>query len=296
MQKKGSCKSFSIVWLDLQIKRKYQNPTILVVTDRRQLDRQIHDTFVSCGFPNPIKAEDIDDLKSLITNHKGKTIMTTIFKFPFFKDVDPHAVSEEQLFVLVDEGHRSQHGVTHADMRTALPNSVFFAFTGTPLIKKSKTRQVFGDYIDTYKISESEADGATVPIYYDGRLNELHVEGENVNKEFDRITKDYDKETKMHEMKKHANKTAIANAPERIKKIGLDILEHYENTIKPNGLKAMIVAPSRAAAVTYKEELDKLNGPESKIIMTSMPKDKELGWDKYELTQSDKERYAERFK
>ena len=292
----GSGKSLSMVWLALQIKRKYKNPTILVVTDRRQLDRQIHDTFVSCGFPNPEKAEDIDDLKSLITNHKGKTIMTTIFKFPFFKDVDPYAVSEEQLFVLVDEGHRSQHGVTHADMRTALPNAVFFAFTGTPLIKNSKTRQVFGDYVDTYKISESEADGATIPIYYDGRLNELHVEGETVNKAFDRITKDYDKETKMLAMKKHANKTAIANSPARIKKICLDILDHYENTIKPNGLKAMIVAPSRAAAVTYKEELDKLNGPESRIIMTSMPKDKEFGWDKYQLTQSDKERYAERFK
>lgn len=292
----GSGKSLSMVWLALQIKRKYGNPTLLVVTDRRQLDRQIHDTFVSCGFPNPEKAKDIDDLKSLIKNHKGKTIMTTIFKFPFFKDVDPYTVSEEQIFVLVDEGHRSQHGVTHADMRTALPNAIFFAFTGTPLIKKSRTRQVFGEYVDTYKISQSEKDGATVPIYYESRLNELHVEGETVDKAFDRITKDYDKETKEQAKKKYANKTAIASSPDRIKKICHNILDHYDSTVKPNGLKAMIVAPSRAAAVTYKEELDKLNAPESRIIMTSMPQDKKQGWDKYELTQSDKERYAERFK
>lgn len=292
----GSGKSLSMVWLALKIKRKYGNPTLLVVTDRRQLDRQIHDTFSACGFPNPEKAKDKDNLKSIIQNHKGKTVMTTIFKFPFFKNEEPHAISEEQLFVLIDEGHRSQHGVTHADMKAALPNAIFLAFTGTPILKKSKTKEVFGEYIDTYKISQSEADGATVPIYYESRLNELQVEGETVDKAFDRITRDYDEQTKDDAKKKYANKTAIASSPDRIKKICLNILDHYENTVKPNGLKAMIVAPSRAAAVTYKEELEKLNAPESRIIMTSMPQDKKLGWDEYELTQSDKERYTERFK
>jgi len=292
----GSGKSLSMVWLTLQIKRRYGNPTLIVVTDRRQLDRQIHDTFTACGFPNPEKAKDKDDLKSLIENHKGKTIMTTIFKFPFFKNEEPHAVSEEPVFVLVDEGHRSQHGVTHADMKAALPNGIFLAFTGTPILKKSKTREVFGDYIDTYKISQSEADGATVPIYYESRLNELHVEGDTVDKAYERITRPYDEKTKEEAKRKYANKTAIATSPDRIKKICLDILDHYENTVRPNGLKAVIVAPSRAAAVMYKEELDKLNAPESRIIMTSMPQDKKLGWDKYELSQSDKERYAERFK
>jgi len=198
--------------------------------------------------------------------------------------------------VLVDEAHRSQYGMTNADMRAALPNAIFFAYTGTPLLKKSKTRRFFGEYIDTYKISQSEADGATLPIYYESRLTELHVEGESINKAFDRITKNVDQETKEEAKRKYANKTAIAGSPNRIKKICLDILDHYENTVKPNGLKAIIVAPSRAAAVMYKEELDKLNAPESRVIMTSMPQDKKLGWDKYELTPADRERYAERFK
>lgn len=292
----GSGKSLTMVWLALQIKRRFGNPTLLVVTDRRQLDRQIHDTFVSCGFPNPIQASGKEDLKSLLENNKGMTIMTTIFKFPFFKEEKPHAISEEPIFVLVDEGHRSQYGVTHADMRAALPNAIFLAFTGTPLLKNSKTQRVFGDYIDTYKITESEEDGATIPIYYESRLAELHVEGESINKAYERITKEYDQETKELAKKKYANATAIASSPDRIKKICDDILDHYENYVKPNGLKAMIVAPSRKAAVIYKETLDKLGGPESKIIMTSMPQDKKYGWDKYELTQADKERFAERFK
>jgi len=100
----GSGKSLTMLWLVQKLKRKFGNPTVLVVTDRRQLDRQIHVTFKNCGFPNPIKASDRDDLKTLIENNKGQTIMTTIQKFPFFKDEEPHAVSEESVFVLVDEG------------------------------------------------------------------------------------------------------------------------------------------------------------------------------------------------
>ena len=293
----GSGKSLTMVWLALQLKRKYGNPTVLVVTDRRQLDRQIHSTFQNCGFPNPIKADDRADLKSLIENNRGQTIMTTIQKFPFFENEAPHSVSDDQIYVLVDEGHRTQYGVTAADMRAALPNAVFFAYTGTPLIKKSKSVRTFGEYIDKYRLEESEADGATLPIYYDSRLTELSVDnGEPVDKVFDRIFKDKDEKTRAEIKRKYANPTAIAESPDRIKKIANNILEHYEEVIRPNGLKAMIVAPSRKAAVLYKKALDDLNAPESRIIMSPDPRDKEYGWDIYHLTEKDKERYEERFK
>ena len=206
----GSGKSLTMVWLALQLKRKFGNPTVVVVTDRRQLDRQIHTVFRNCGFPNPKQASDKEDLKSLIENNKGQTIMTTIQKFPFFKDTEPHAISNESVFVLVDEGHRSQYGVTASDMRAALPNAVFFAYTGTPLMKKSKTRAKFGDYIDTYKLAESEADGATLPIYYDDRFTELSVDtGESIDTVFNRIFKDKDEETKSKIRRMYANPTAI---------------------------------------------------------------------------------------
>jgi type I restriction enzyme R subunit len=294
----GSGKSLNMVMLAIQMKRKFQNPTILIVTDRKQLDRQIHDTFKSCGFPNPVRAQNKDKLKELISGNKGKTIMTTIFKFPFFENEDPHTVSEEEVIILIDEAHRTQSGLTHADMRAALPNATFIGYTGTPLLKKSKkmTVEIFGDYIDKYTIAESERDGATVPIYYESRAIPTHVGNQSLDKVFDRITQGVDDETKTLAKRKYANKTAIASAPERIKQVTLDLLEHYENTIRPNGLKAMIVAPSREAAVLYKEELDKLNAPESRIIMSSMPEDQTKGWDKYELSASDRERYAERFK
>ena len=110
------------------------------------------------------------------------------------------------------------------------------------------------------------------------------------------MLKHLDKRSKEEVKRRYANPTAIASSPDRIKKICLDILEHYEDVVRPNGLKAMIVAPSREAAVTYKGELDRLNAPYSKIIMTSDPtKDKQKGWDKYELTQKEKETFEKRF-
>ena len=293
----GSGKSLTMFWLALKLKRIYGNPTVIIVTDRKQLDKQIHNTFKACGFPNPIQAKGRENLKETIENNRGKTIMSTIFKFPFFKDDEqPYAVSKESCFVLIDEGHRSQYGLTNAAMRAALPNAIFFAYTGTPLMKNAKTQDKFGSYIDTYKISESEADGATIPIYYEGQFSDMYVQEETIEKRFERITKDADEKTRELARKKYANKTSLAGAPDRIKRVADKIVEHYETHVRPNGLKAMIVAPSREAAVLYKEALDNLNAPESKIIMTSMPTDKKYGWDKYELTEGDKERYEERFK
>ncbi len=292
----GSGKSLTMFWLALKLKRLYENPTVLIVTDRKQLDKQIHNTFKSCGFPTPVRAKDRDNLKEMIENNRGKTIMSTVFKFPFFKDEKPHPVSDESCFVLVDEGHRSQYGLTNATMRAALPNAIFFAYTGTPLIKNDKTQDSFGTYIDTYKISESEADGATLPIYYEGRFSDMHVQGESIEKRFAEITKNVDEKTREISRKKYANKTAIASAPNRIKRVAEAIVDHYEKHVYPNGLKAMIVAPSRGAAVLYKKALDDLEAPESRIIMTSMPTDKKYGWDKYELTDRVKEQYVEKFK
>jgi type I restriction enzyme R subunit len=177
----GSGKSFTMLWFALYLKRKYGNATILVVTDRKQLDKQIISKFQSCSFPNPERAEDKEDLKTLLANSKWKTIMTTVFKFLSKRDQKTTPLTYDPLFVLVDEGHRTQYGITAADMRAALPNATFFAYTGTPLMRGERTRQVFGDYIDKYKLKESEADRATVPIYYESRLTELSVGDETID-------------------------------------------------------------------------------------------------------------------
>jgi type I restriction enzyme R subunit len=202
----------------------------------------------------------------------------------------------------VDEGHRTQYKFNAEAMRSAIPNGVFFAFTGTPIDKKNKsTYKVFGPLLDRYSFEESKADGATLKIYYEGRLPDLYVEGEDetIEQVFDRVFGHLTKDLKDKLKKQYVTRNSINEAPARIRKICIDIIDHFTRNIQPNGFKAMIVATSREAAVIYKRELDKLNGPPSKIIMTS-----QLGetgkdgtsWDQYYLSEEQREKESEWFK
>lgn len=293
----GSGKSFSMLWFATQLMYKFGNPPILIITDRKQLDKQIHETFKKCGFPEPIRAKSGKHLAELLTNPKGKTIMTIIDKFA--TDAKPH--TDEKVICLVDEAHRSQYKFNAEQMRTAMPNAVFYAFSGTPIDKRDKsTYRVFGPMLDKYGFRESQADGATLPIRYEGRLPELFVEGgDTIDEIFERVFADLDQDMKDKLKKQYVTKGAIAEAPSRVKRIALDIVKHYTTHIEPNGYKAMLVASSREAAVLYKKELDSLNAPKSKIIMTSnlgeTGKDGQL-WDQYYLSPEQREQEAEKFK
>jgi len=292
----GSGKSYTMLWFATQLVSKLDNPPILIVTDRKQLDRQIHDTFENSGYPMPIKADSAKHLSELLANPKGKTIMTTIQKFA----TEAPIYTDQKAIVLVDEAHRTQFKITAAAMRKAMPNSVFFAFTGTPIDKKDRNNyKVFGELVDKYGFEESKADGATLQIEYESRLPELFVEGgQTIEQIFERVFSSLDQEMKDKLKKQYVTKGKIAEAPSRIKKIAFDIVNHYTAHIEPNGYKAMLVAPSREGAVIYKQELDKLNVP-SKIIMTShlgeKGKDDKL-WDEYYLSNEQREREAEKFK
>lgn len=293
----GSGKSYSMLWFASQLMFKFGNPPILVVTDRKQLDKQIHETFKSAEFPDPIRAKSGKHLAELLSNPKGKTIMTIIDKF----STDTQVYSKEKIIVLVDEAHRSQFKFNAEQMRIAMPNAVFFAFTGTPISKKDKNDyKVFGPLIDKYGFKESQADGATLPIRYDGRLPELFVEGgDTIDQVFDRVFSELDTEMKARLKKQYVTKGKIAEAPSRIKRIALDLLNHYRNHIEKNGYKAMLVAPSREAAIIYKQELEFLGESRTKIIMTSnlgeTGKDGK-SWDQYYLSPEQREQEAEKFK
>ncbi|MDN5845706.1 MAG: HsdR family type I site-specific deoxyribonuclease, partial [Candidatus Nitrosocosmicus sp.] len=296
----GSGKSLSMLWLATQLMYKFGNPPILLVTDRKQLDEQIHKTFKACGFPTPIKAKSSKDLEKLLKSPKGKTIMTTIHKFRVKEDSLIH--TKEKVIVLIDEGHRTQYKFNAEAMRVAIPNGIFFAFTGTPIDKKNKsTYKVFGPLLDRYSFEESKADGATLPIMYEGRLSELFVEGEDetIEQVFDRVFNHLWKDDKDKLKKQYVTKEKINEAPARIRKICIDLIEHFTKEINPNGYKAMIVASSREAAVTYKRELDKLNGPLSEIIMTSRLGEKGKdgsSWDEYFLSPEQREKETTWFK
>jgi len=293
----GSGKSLSMLWLATQLMFRFGNPPIVIVTDRKQLDEQIHGTFKACGFPDPISAKGRRHLQQLLSNPRGKTIMTTIQKFGTKEN---HIHTDEKVIALVDEGHRSQYKFNAEAMRSALPNGVFFAFTGTPIDKKNKsTYKVFGPLLDKYSFEESKQDGATLKILYESRMPDLYVEGaDSINQIFERVFSDLEQEKKDRLKKEYVTKEKIAEAPARIRKICLDLIDHYTNRIEPNGYKAMLVATSREAAVTYKRELDKLNAPKSKIIMTSHLGEKGKdgsSWDEYFLTPEQREDEAKRF-
>ena len=191
-------KSLSMLWLATQLMYKFGNPPIVIVTDRKQLDEQIHGTFKSCGFPDTYTSQSRKDLQKLLRNPRGKTIMTTIQKFG---SKENHIHTDEKVIALVDEGHSSQYKFNAEAMRSAMPNAVFFAFSGTPIDKKNKsTYKVFGPLLDKYSFEESKADGATLKILYESRMSELFVEGEDetIDQIFERIFRHLTKEAKIN--------------------------------------------------------------------------------------------------
>jgi len=281
----GSGKSLTMLWLALKLRRDptHENPTIVIVTDRKDLDEQITKNFLACGFPNPEQAESVRDLRELLRGPTGKTILTTVQKFQELQGKEAKVREEYPLlseaaniFVLADEAHRTQYGGLAANLRKALPNACFFGFTGTPIDKKDRsTLSTFGDYIDTYTIDQAVADGATVPIFYEGRLPELRILGSTLDALFDRVFIDRTEEERQAIKAKYGTEAAIAGAPKRVEAIALDVVEHFTRFIQPNGFKAQVVAVSREVACLYKETLDRLNAPQSAVIISGSNKDDE---------------------
>ena len=189
----------------------------------------------------------------------------------------PELSREPNIFVLADEAHRTQYGGLAGNLRKALPNACFFGFTGTPIDKEDRsTLSTFGGYIDTYTIEQAVADGATVPIYYEGRFAELRIIGTSLDAIFERVFADRSEEEREAIKKKYGTLQAIAAAPKRIEAICLDIIEHYTKAIQPGGFKAQIVTCSREIACLYKEALDRLLAPQSAVMMSATNKDSAL--------------------
>jgi type I restriction enzyme R subunit len=304
----GSGKSLTMLWLALKLRRDaaHENPTIVLVTDRKDLDVQITKTFRACGFPNPEQADSVRHLRELLESPSGKTILTTVQKFQELRDAAPkgkRTTSEEypllseaaNIFVLADEAHRTQYGGLAGNLRKALPNACFFGFTGTPIDKKDRsTLSTFGGYIDTYTIEQAVADGATVPIFYEGRLPELRIIGNTLDAVFDRVFADRSEEEREAIKKKYATEGSVAGAPRRVEAICLDLIDHYTRHIQPNGFKAQVVACSREAACLYKETLDRLNAPQSAVMISGSNKD-DQALERHHTTEEQRKELVERF-
>ena len=267
----GSGKSLTMVFLSTKMRRdtELRDYKLVFLTDRTQLDRQLTQTFNNTQNETVYHADSVEDLKQLLMKDASDIVMGMVQKFQESEELEYPALNEsEKIMVIADEAHRSQYDILGAAINNALPNAPRVAFTGTPLIKSQKTTNTFGSYIDTYTIEQSVRDGATVQILYEGREPVVKVTGDSLDSLFDEYFTDYTEDEKAEIKKRYGTTRAVQEAPRRIHRICTDIVQHYRQHIQPNGFKAMIVTPSRMAAITYKEQLDELNAPQSAVIIS----------------------------
>ena len=285
------------------------NPTLVVVTDRNDLDNQLFGVFAGATEllrETPVQAETRPKLRELLANRpSGGVIFTTIQKFMPGEDEDtfPQLSDRRNIVVVCDEAHRSQYGfsagiksdgkVTYGYaqyLRDALPEATFVAFTGTPVsLEDRDTRAVFGDYVHIYDVEQAVKDGATVPIYYESRLAKLELADEDVaslDDEVDELTEDEESDAaKTSKLRRWAALEKLVGAPPRIQKVAADIVEHFENRLDAMDGKAMVVGMSREVCVHLYDAIVALRpdwhdaAPEKgaiKIIMTGSAADKPL--------------------
>lgn len=280
----GSGKSLTMLWLALRLRRsrELENPTLIIVTDRTDLDRQIAATFRNCGFENPVTSTSVRHLAQLLHGPAGQTILTTIQKFE--EDLTRRDKRRRKgplgasgnVIVLIDEAHRTEYGVFNARLREALPEACFIAFTGTPI---AKTLAKFGSYIHRYTMPQSVEDGATVPILYESRLPDPAVWSKRLNPVFDAELAHLSEEQREEVKKKEVTMRRVAEAQDRIEMIAHDIVRHYRENFQADGFKGQVAACSQKAAARYYEALDRLMPGQVALLISDPPKGDELLWE-----------------
>ena len=287
----GSGKSLSMVFFSgkLIIEPRMENPTLVILTDRNDLDEQLHETFTNCQQllrQEPQKAESRQDLRKLLKVASGGIVFTTIQKFmPMQTDIvqpenenivsepsveyigaDIQALSERKnIVVIADEAHRSQYDFIDGfakHLRDALPNATFIGFTGTPIETTDKnTQAVFGNYVDIYDIQQAVNDKATVPIFYESRLAKVHFnedEKVSLDEQFEELTEGEELSNRQQMRAKWTRLEAIVGNPNRLQKIAEDLVYHFEQRNAVLDGKAMIVCMSRRICVELYEAIIKI--------------------------------------
>jgi type I restriction enzyme, R subunit len=314
----GSGKSLTMVFYAGRVilAPEMENPTIVVLTDRNDLDDQLFGTFARCRDllrQPPVQAADRADLRAKLSVGSGGVVFTTIQKFLPEEKGDRHPVLSERrnIVVIADEAHRSQYDFIDGfarHMRDALPYASFIGFTGTPIEQTdANTRAVFGDYISVYDIQRAVADGATVPIYYESRLAKLELkpsERPNIDPDFEEATEGEEVERVARLRSKWAPLEAIVGTDSRIKLVAKDLVEHFETRLSAMDGKAMIVVMSRRIAVELYNALvalrpdwhvdDDKKGA-LKIVMTGSASDP-LEWQPHIRNKKHREDLADRFR
>lgn len=282
----GSGKSLTMVMLAraLAMEPAIRNPRIVLVTDRVDLDKQLGNTFAACGL-SPDRAESGRHLMELVSDGKAHIITTLVHKFEKALAHRKFSDSSPDIFVLVDETQRSQLGAYSARMRQVFPNACYIGFTGTPLLTREKSDVArFGGVIHTYAIDQAVADGAIVPLLYEGRMVELEQNQAAIDIWFERHTTGLTSEQRADLKKKYARAEMLNKAEQVIYMRAFDISEHYRQNWQGTGFKAQLVAPNKAAALRYKAFLDELGAVTSEVIIS--PPDEREGFDEIDAEES----------
>ena len=266
----GSGKSVSMIFFAQKVMRKVPgNWTFVVVTDRQELDGQIYKNFASAGVVTEgrAQAESCEHLRQLLAEDH-RYIFTLIHKFRIPEEVS----TRNDIIVITDEAHRTQYDTLALNMRTALPNASFLAFTGTPLIvSEEKTKQVFGDYISVYDFQQSVDDGSTVRLYYENRIPELQLVNENLNEDMERLLEEAElDETQEKKLEREfAREYHLITREDRLEAVAKDVVAHF--TGRGFQGKAMMICIDKATAVRMYDKVKKYWG--KKIIALQAEKD-----------------------
>jgi type I restriction enzyme R subunit len=300
----GSGKSLLMVFAAQKLRREkdLKSPTVIVLVDRTDLDTQITGTFNAADISNVETTDNIKQLQKLLENDTRKIIISMIHKF---RDASPNMNTRDNIIVLVDEAHRTQEGDLGRQMRAALPNAFLFGLTGTPVNKADKNtfwafgaEEDEGGYMSRYTFHDSIRDNATLPLHFEPRLVDVHVDKETIDKAFEEFKENSaltDEEADALN-KKSAKMAAFLKSPERVAKIVEDIATHFKEKVAPHGFKAMIVTPDRYACVQYKEELDKYFPEEaSSVVFSTSANDSIEFKQKWAVDKSQQEKIVDQF-
>lgn len=292
----GSGKSLTMVMLSkaLALDPSIESPRIIIVTDRISLDKQIFKTFVNCG-KSVKKARSGSDLIELLQD-KGNEIITTIIdKFQIatkrtsFKDESPN------IFVLVDESHRSQYGTAHANMKRIVPNAAYIGFTGTPLMKSEKsTSRKFGGFIHKYTIDQAVKDGAVLPLLYEGRSAKLTINKKQIDKGFERLSASLSEEAQKDLKKKFATIGKIYESDHVIEEIAYDISKHFAQNWQGTGFKAQLAVPKIDTAIKYQKYFELQTDADLKIntrVVFTPPDSRQDNEDVWKETSKESKKY-----
>ncbi|MBX3151520.1 type I restriction endonuclease subunit R [Candidatus Obscuribacterales bacterium] len=298
----GSGKSLLMVFASqkLRMHPELKSPTVIIVVDRVDLDTQLTASFNAADIPNLVGADSSQELERLLAADTRKIIITTIFKFG---DISGKLNDRGNIIVMVDEAHRTQEGNLGRKMREALPNAFLFGLTGTPINKRDRnTFWAFGadedeqGYMSRYSFQDSIRDKATLPLHFEAVDVKLRIDKKAIDEAFKQITDQLNEQDRDDLAKRAANLAVLIKSPAHVQSVCQHIVNHFREKVEPEGFKAQIVTFDRECCVLYKNELDKLIGPDASSIVIHTSGGKGDEYSEWKRSKDEEEKLLDRFR